>query len=61
MTPEELIAIAQRAFPVESWRVRLAEHLRVSQSTVWRWTNGKIAIPHPVALAVRALTRADPD
>jgi hypothetical protein len=55
MTPEELAAIAQRIYPVASWQARLAEYLHVSPSTVWRWVSGNVSIPHPVALAVRAL------
>lgn len=55
MTPAELSTIAKRAFPVASWQARLAEQLNVHPTTVYRWTSGRIAIPGPVALAVRAL------
>jgi len=53
LTPEELRRSAILIFGERGWMSRLAEALGVDRSTVSRWFAG-LAIPGPVAAAVRA-------
>jgi hypothetical protein len=53
VSPEELRRTAILIFGERGWMSRLAEALGVDRSTVSRWFAG-LAIPGPVAAAVRA-------
>lgn len=55
MTVDELGIVGKRLHGSKHWISKLAPQLGVDVSTVWRWSAGKIAVPSPMAVAIRAL------
>lgn len=53
MTPDELRKACVKLYGSHGWQSRLSEALSVDGSTVRRWVSGTVAIPGPVAAAVR--------
>ena len=39
------------------WQTKLAKELKVDPSTVRRWNSGAVAVPGPVAVAIRCMLR----
>jgi DNA-binding transcriptional regulator YiaG len=54
MAPSEIARIGERIYG-RKWRRPLAAALEVDVATLRRWTSGQIAVPGPVALAIRLM------
>lgn len=57
MSPSELRDAGVELYGDHGWQTRIAESLGVDGSTVRRWVSGAVAIPNPVAAAVRCWLR----
>jgi hypothetical protein len=58
MTGQELKAAAIKLFGERGWVSSLAEHLGVDRTQVWRYVNGRVDVPGPVAAAVQCWLRS---
>ena len=53
MTANELQIAAQELFGPRGWVAMLADRLQIDRTSVYRYVNGQIEIPGPVASAVK--------
>jgi len=60
VTPEEFVETARKLYG-SRWRRPLAAALGVNIATIRRWRSAAIAVPSPVALAMRLLRRRQED
>lgn len=53
MTPDELKSASIKIWGERGWTTALASALGVDRTQVWRYLNGKTAVPGPVSAAMR--------
>jgi len=58
VSPDELRQAAIRLFGERGWVAALALHLGVERTQVWRYLNGRTAVPGPVEAAVKCWLRS---
>lgn len=56
---KEFVSICRRKWG-RMWRYRVAEHLKVHPTTVWRWTQSIAGPPEAALLAMRAVAKDNP-